>query len=228
MKELNDEGIYPSGTRRLDENSLLFIFDSDLTEEQESLLNLICDAHDPNVWIDRYYEFAPDAGDPTSMDYDLLPLYKKRIHDKGQLIRNEHYLNYDQNTEDYQTLCISEDFNHIYDPNLKLIRRTINTIKWYYASGEVGATKTMNKFYTLEDAIAHEEQVRKRVLDTAKLVIWANLGPINSFTLLTSLEKEIDLYEKGFKTPLVSWWQNTTDPMVNEIFRQTILHIINI
>jgi hypothetical protein len=229
QKELNQHYLSPiSITNYSSFGYLIFRFTTELDVSKQNQLETTVLLHDPNVWNDRYYAFAPDIEDPTVLDYDLMPLFKKKIFEKGELIRNEHYMNYDSDTDEYYDLVITEDMQNIYDPNLRLIRRTINTINWYYVSGEIGSTKQMTKFYTLEEAIAFEEDVRKRVLDTAKLVIWSHLGEVGAFMILIELENYINLYHKGSKSQLINWWQTTTNPDISQELRQTVLSIINI
>lgn len=147
---------------------------------------------------------------PVDIDYDLLGYNKKRVFDKGELLRVEYCESYNQGTGVYSGKVV-EEVRTYYRVNQMLNRREMS-INWYLDDGSIGHRKTTTKYYTMLEVIQAGETRRANLISDLKITVIGLLMAASGATgiqaqnagkpFLDSYSIEIAKYIQGFENDL--------------------------
>ena len=143
---------------------------------------------------------------PEQINYSILDLVEKRVHEKGDLVKVEYYKRKNEETGELEDLAITEEYSYIRNELLTKIETMELVISWYFNNGEVGVTKKLQKVYDDIEGIEAQEKFRQRKVFDAKSFVLDELGAENTADLLGEAEAEsrIRLCVQGNSKPLVS------------------------
>jgi len=161
--------------------------------------------------------------DITYVNFNHLGLYKKEFFDnKGDLIKNEFYTDYDQQNDIFSGLAIKEERTYARHnaTGLPILRMT--DITWYGISGDVIEQRTgLAKTYTFQKGFRANKRARRNLLEQASLFFYMELLTNNAGdTVLSDAQKNEfdefsdkaqDLYIRSNINPLIDAINNAAD-----------------
>lgn len=147
--------------------------------------------------------------DPTSIDYDILGLFKKRYFTNNELMKTEYYKNFDG--VNYTVLAVKEERVYVRNADGYVLYRDM-TISWYLDTNTVGIVKNTRKYYSFAESMSEGITKRSNTLDFLKRDLLFLLMQINSYSisdaeaeasyLLVEQSQNMQLYREGAKQPL--------------------------
>jgi len=119
---------------------------------------------------------------PFDYDYNILGLSKKRTFTKGELNKIEYY-GYVDSGGTYQDLVLTE-YRTFYRKDRMVYKRLLH-IDWYLSDETVGAHKTSNKHYSVEESLKLGERRRRNIISDLKI---SSIGLLQMISGLTRIE----------------------------------------
>lgn len=147
-------------------NSLTGLSESEMEVVVKYSLDDYCMIYD---FID-YSNYANNINSkkpPTSLDYDIIGLHKKRTLVKGELVKVEYYGEYNHTTKQYSKLVVSED--RVYYRVNQMVDRREMVIKWYDNDGTVCMTKNTTKYYSITESMQELDTRRANIIADLKI-----------------------------------------------------------
>lgn len=190
---------------------LVLIFNNDLNQSQITQLNDLIDnyIYNPDYINLKKFKINNSFDNPSTLDYDIFGLHKKRTLIKGELKEVGYFKNFDASGKTYSDLYVSEFRDYVRDEMGMVVYRT-QTSNWILVNNTTGHTETHVKYYTEEEAIQEGITRRGNMVDVAKTTLLKELKavfgfPLNqsyAFDLLTSVKIEMDYFSQGYTQPL--------------------------
>lgn len=155
---------------------------------------------------------------------------------KGDLVKVRYYKNYDETTDNFSDLAVSEDRTYIRGTDGLLKKRTINH-KWWI-NGEIVGEKITVKHYDKIKAYKLQKRASKNLVDRASIYLFQKLiidnngddltGMTKSRDFLREIATEKDNYIDQDKQPLLDKIQNTTNSDITQEIKDALISILNI
>lgn len=146
---------------------------------------------------------------PIKYNYNILGLNKKRTFNKGELIQIDYYGQVDSGGT-YQDLVLTE-YRTFYRKDRMVYKRKLD-IDWYVSDDTIGAHKTTDKHYSVEESLKLGERRRRNIISNLKI---SSIGLLQMISGLTRIEAtlqgmeflgivtaEITQYIEGMEDPL--------------------------
>jgi hypothetical protein len=115
-----------------------------------------------------------------------------------------------------------------------LVTHREETITWYKEDGSVGVTKSIVKYYNLNDAIKEGVRRRQNLVDKTKAYGLATIEGIhesglpNSYYWFSTMLNEVELYLSGTKKQdLIDFIDNSTEPYITQTIKDTMTDILD-
>lgn len=146
---------------------------------------------------------------PFDYNYNILGLTKKRTFNKGELNRIDYY-GYMDSGGTYQDLILTE-YREFFRKD-RMVYKRIMHIDWYLTDDSIGAHKTSDKYYSVEESLKLGERRRRNVISDLKIGCIGLLQAISGLTqieatmqgldFLSIVTDEITKYVEGIEDPL--------------------------
>lgn len=146
---------------------------------------------------------------PFDYNYNILGLTKKRTFTKGELNRIDYY-GYMDSGGTYQDLILTE-YREFFRKD-RMVYKRIMHINWYLSDGSIGAHKTSDKYYSLEESLKLGERRRRNVISDLKISCIGLIQLIDGLTtleatmqgleFLSAITMELTKYVEGIEQPL--------------------------
>lgn len=158
---------------------------------------------------------------PVNIDYNIFGFHKKRTIVKGELIKVEYYRNFDEISNAYSDLILTESRQY-YRDFIGLVKKRKLSICWNLIDESTGMTNSYIKYYSPEESIDEGIERRNNIISEAKVCMlsmmmtkFGQTGRMYAFDFLSSLKNEITLYIDGYTAPLLSGIQESTKVYIN-------------
>lgn len=146
---------------------------------------------------------------PFDYNYNILGLSKKRTFNKGELNQIDYY-GYRDSGGTYQDHILTE-YREFFRKDRLVYKRTMQ-INWYLSDGSIGAHKTSDKYYSVEESLKLGERRRRNIISDLKIACIGLLQVISGLTaidatmqgleFLSLITTEITKYVEGIEDPL--------------------------
>jgi hypothetical protein len=227
-EELKDI-IYNGGTYDIINNSAEETISSVKSSIREEMYNLLPD-NIKTGYTNVQFKINNSIEDPSSIDYDIIGLHKKRTIIKGELRQIEYYRNYIQSSDTYSDLVISE-FRDYTRNEIGIAQYRTQTTNWILSDNTTGLTKFFKKYYTPEEGIQEGINRRDNMIAFAKTALLDGLKaiygePANqsySFDLLLSVKTQMDYFSQGYTQPLRDAISASTKPYLTTGIKEAII-----
>lgn len=190
-------------------NSLTGLSESEMEVVVKYSLDDYCMIYD---FID-YSNYANNINSkkpPTSLDYDIIGLHKKRTLVKGELVKVEYYGEYNHTTKQYSKLVVSED--RVYYRVNQMVDRREMVIKWYDNDGIVCMTKNTTKYYSITESMQELDTRRANIIADLKIntvglvMMCSGITSVQAQTvakpMVSTYNLEISKYLQGYEQEL--------------------------
>jgi len=163
----------------------------------------------------KIYDYIPNLDEseyqqtPANINYDIVGLNKKRIFNKGELVKTEYY-GYVDSGNTYQDLILTEYRDYYRKDRMVYFR--LQKTDWYLKDGSVGDTKITKKYYILEESIKLGETRRRNIISSLKINTIGLIQMISGITqteatligmgFLSEVTNEITQFVEGLEEPL--------------------------
>lgn len=212
------------------QGKLLLNFQNSLDTGDKAILDSIVAAAIGSA-SDYYFKINNSDKSPVNFNINHFGLYKEEvIDDLGLLIENNYYKNYDGTT--YSDLVVTDVYSYYINAN-DLVETRTETITWYLNNGEVGVSKTIQKYYKTQDAIKEGMRRRTNLIDKAKTYGLINIsgeyspGIPNSHHFFTTILTEVNKYINGVvKDDLITAIQNSAETYLTQQIKDDLVGIL--
>jgi len=234
-----------------DSNLVRFVFDQELSSEDEGTLNNIVSNYTAPKRLKIYdyidinsFSECLDCCPPKDISYDILGLYKKETFVYGDLTEIIYYVERDGDTFSIPIVKEVREYNIV---DTVYESRTI-TISWYYEDETLCSdTKIINKTYDPPKGIQAIERKRNNIMASVKtnligylLLTGEETTKLDAIALakafLSDYVSEISKYKEGTSSPLTTkltnetgfdWLDNEVTQAGNVTIRNLILNELN-
>ena len=169
--------------------------------------------------------------DPSSVNFDIQGLHKKRTVIKGELRRIDYYKEFVYSSNTYNDLYLTEYRDYTRDA-IGIVQYRTMTVEWYREDETIGLVKEYPlKFYSQEEAIQEGIDRRNNMIAFAKTTLLNGLKdiygePTNqtyAFDLLLSVKTQMDYFSQGYTQPLRDAITGSTKPYLTQGIKDNII-----
>lgn len=163
-------------------------------------------------------------------DYRIKGYHKSKTTDnKGDYIKIEYFLNYDESTEEYSGLKVQEIRTVERSATLGIPFKVTVDISWFEEDGTtIIITKQLVKHINTFDGMAMNQVSRTRLVETGQGYLLGEIGLANTQEFGTDVISERGAYIAGTRQPLIDAINASTRTYMTQAIKDQLTAILDI